>query len=261
MNASINNFVDILLILINIFRKMTQIQKIDLIMKTIQKIKNLSIVHRYETILSIANQLLRVKNRVKLSTIYVLNFVKNNDYFDLCSDEYQKAFEKIKKIALNFVKFRNQRQKIANTLKRKWKNEIADKIEQNTTIFDSTLKKMNKACDMIENKKLTLQRLVYIMIDRLFDENNIRQREKIKKMMSKDWVMMREMKEKKEQIFYLRLLLLKMHYDEIEFLMKEFSFSFSFTAWKFDKLLHFRNQLKRVSMMLTTVVYFDKMKS
>ena len=204
---------------------------------------------------------MKVKDRVELSTIYVLNFVKNNDYFDLNSDEYQKAFEKIKKIALNFVKFRNQRQKIANTLKRKWKNEIADKIEQNTTIFDSTLKKMNKACDMIENKKLILQRFVYIMIDKLFDENNIRQREKIKKMMSKDWMTMKKMKEKEEQIFYSRLLLLKMHYDEIEFLMKESSFSSSFIAWEFDKLLHFRNQLKRVSMMLTTVVYFDKMKN
>ena len=167
-------------------------------MRAIQKIKNLSIVHRYETTLNVANQLLKVKDRVELSTIYVLNFVKNNDYFDLSSNEYQKAFEKIKKIALNFVKFRNQRQKIANTLKRKWKNEIADKIEQNTTIFDSTLKKMNKACDIIENKKLILQRFVYIMIDRLFDENNIRQKEKIKKMMSKDWVTMKEIKEKEK---------------------------------------------------------------
>ena len=119
MNVSISNFVDILLILINIFRKITQTQKIDLIMKAIQKIKNLSIVHRYETTLNVANQLLKIKNRVELLTIYVLNFVKNNDYFDLNSDEYQKAFEKIKKIALNFVKFRNQRQKTANTLKRK----------------------------------------------------------------------------------------------------------------------------------------------
>ena len=98
---------------------MTQTQKIDLVMRTIQKIKNLSVVHRYKATLSVANQLLRIKDRVEFSTIYVLNFVKNNDYFDLNSDEYQKAFEKIKKIALNFVKFRNQRQKTANTLKRK----------------------------------------------------------------------------------------------------------------------------------------------
>ena len=73
------------------------------------------------------------------------------------------------------MKFRNQRQKTANTLKRKWKNEIVDKIKQNTMIFDTTLKEMNKACDIIENKKLTLQRLVWqstLWINLISDESS-----------------------------------------------------------------------------------------
>ena len=61
-------------------------------MKTIQKRKELLIVHKYKIVFNVVNQLLKIKDRVKLFTIYILKFVKNNKNFDLIRGKYKKIF-------------------------------------------------------------------------------------------------------------------------------------------------------------------------
>ena len=38
------------------------------------------------------------------------------------------------------------------------------------TIFDFIVKKKNKICNVIENKKLVLKKLIYVIIDRLLNK-------------------------------------------------------------------------------------------
>ena len=63
------------------------------------------------------------------------------------------------------------------------------------------------------------------------------------------------MKEKEKKVFYSRLLLLKMHYDEMKFLIKKFSSASASLIQKFDTLLNFHDRLKRASVMLATVMF------
>ena len=50
--------------------------------KAIERIKQLSCAHQYNTIQIMTNQFLKIKERVELSTIYKINFINDNENFD-----------------------------------------------------------------------------------------------------------------------------------------------------------------------------------
>lgn len=87
--------------------------------KAIERIKQLSCAHQYNTIQIMTNQFLKIKERVELSTIYKINFINDNENFDFFQNEFQEAFDKLDKIIKNFTKNKNQRKKTTNIFKRR----------------------------------------------------------------------------------------------------------------------------------------------
>lgn len=87
--------------------------------KAIERFKQLSVMHQYSAIQTVADQLLRVKECVGLSTTNMLDFIKDNQNFGLSQNEFHEAFGKIEKIANNFTKNRDQRKEATNTLRRR----------------------------------------------------------------------------------------------------------------------------------------------